>query len=401
MSGMEALLEVEAKAFIEQDQEYIRSFRRNMHQHPELSYKEFATTQRIAAELEKLPGVEVTTWEGKTGVMGVLKGGKPGKVLALRADIDALPMTEKSGLPFHSLESGVAHSCGHDLHTSVLLGTARAMSQVRENLPGTVKFIFQCAEEALGGSESMIERGVLDDPKPDAIFGLHTWPFLPAGTIGFKAGSFMASADSLDVVIEGKSGHAAHPDNCVDPIVAAAAVIQGVQSIVSRELPPTKGAVVSFCVIQGGTARNVIAPSVTLQGTVRTTDTEVRNSMEVRLRRIITSIAAGYRCKAKITYTKGPAPVMNDAALTDLARNAVKAALGEEQVSELAEPSLGSEDFSAYQERIPGVLYRLGTANDNPQSKLGMHNPAIIFDEKALPTGITAMTSVALAYLEK
>lgn len=384
----------------ENDKEYVRGLRREIHKHPELGYEEFKTTAFIAEELKKCPGMEVKTWEGKTGVLGVLHGSKAGKVLALRADIDALPLVENSGLPFPSETPGKAHCCGHDLHTSVLLGTARVLSQHPECFTGTVKFIFQPAEEKLGGSEVMIERGVLKDPDVDVIFGMHTWPAVPAGSMGFRPGSFMASSDNIDIKVIGKSGHAAHPDQCVDPIVASAGVINAVQTIVARHIKPTDSTVVTISTIQGGKARNVIAPDVTMTGTIRTVSNQVRDKMPDTLSDIVKTVAKGYGCEAEVTYIKGVAAVVNDDALTAFAKGAVSDMLGTDHVVDLKEVSLGSEDFSAYLEKVPGVLFRLGTSSDDPQTHLGLHNASIRFDEKALVTGVKSFCAIVAEYLQ-
>lgn len=387
------------KKLAQQDVEYIRNIRHTIHANPELSFKEFATTKLIAEELTKC-GIEVKTWEGQTGVLGTLVGAKPGKVIALRADIDALPLVEKSGLDFHSNNEGVCHACGHDMHTSVLLGAARVLGQMREQLAGTVKFVFQPAEETLGGSSTMIERGVLENPKVDAMFALHTWPDLPEGTIGYKAGSFMASADSVDVKITGRAGHAAHPHRSIDPVVATAAVIQGVQTFISREIAPTDSAVITFGKIQGGTVRNIIAGDVTLEGTIRCASKVVRDNMPEMLKRMVESTAAAYRCTAEVDYHAGNPPVVNDDELTDFVAETGRKILGADKVQALKAMSMGSEDFAWYMEQVPGCVYRLGTHTEEAQSHLALHNPEIRFGEKALLTGVEVMSALAVNYLK-
>ena len=246
----------------------------------------------------------------------------------------------------------------------------------------------------------MIERGVLKDPDAQAIFAMHTWPAVDAGSVGFRAGAFMASSDDIDLKIIGKSGHAAHPDQCADPIVASAAVISGLQTIVSREIKPTDSTVLTISMIQGGKARNVIAPDVTLKGTVRTISNAVRDKMPAMIQDLAGAIAKGYHCEAEVNYTKGVAAVINEEGLNNLAKKAAAEILGAEKTVDLKEVSLGSEDFSAYQQEIPGVLFRLGTGSEDPQTRLGLHNPAIRFDEKALLAGVKALSAVALAYLD-
>lgn len=390
----------QAEQFAIEDADYIIKLRRYIHQHPELSFKEVKTTELIAKELEEC-GIEVITWSGKTGVLGILKGAHPGKTLALRSDIDALPLTEQSGLDFHSLNDGVAHCCGHDIHMSVLLGTARVLSKMKDHIHGTVKFFFQPAEEFLGGSKDFVARGVMENPKVDAIFALHCWPDIPEGTIGVRAGSFMASSDSVDIKIIGKAGHAAHPHRSIDPIVAAAAVVQGIQTIVSRETAPIDPTVISFGSIHGGTARNIIAANVELQGTVRTASNSVREHIPEMLERIANNIASAYRCRAEVDFQKGIPAVINNETLTARVACVGSEVLGKDKVIQLSAISMGSEDFSVYMQQAPGCVFRLGTGTDEAQSHLALHNPEIRFGEKALLTGVNVVSSLALDYLKK
>lgn len=383
-----------------QEEPYIIALRRKLHQNPELSCQELATSQLIAAELRSL-GLEVTVWPNEPGVVALLKGNRPGKTLALRADIDALPLTEKSGLPFASLKEGAAHTCGHDIHTAVLLGTARVLSSMGEKLKGTIKFIFQSAEEQMSGAKQMLARDVLSNPAVDAILALHCWPEIPAGTVGVKNGSFMASSDALTVTIKGKAGHAAHPHKSIDPVVAACAVVGAIQTVVSRETAPVDATVITFGSIHGGTAANIIAPSVELKGTVRTVTQNVRDAMPSMIARIVEYTAASYRCEGIVEYRKGAPPVINQAGLVTIIENAAVSVLGQEGVVHLEDVSMGSEDFAFYMEKVPGAIFRLGTANELPQSKLALHNPEIIFDEKCLSTGVMAMCAAAWEYLEK
>lgn len=383
-----------------QEEPYIVALRRKLHQNPELSGKELATTQLIAAELKSL-GLEVTVWPNETGVVALLKGDRSGKTLALRADIDALPLTEKSGLPFASCHEGVAHTCGHDIHTAVLLGTARVLSSMRKKIVGNIKFIFQSAEEQMSGAKQMLARNVLANPAVDGILALHCWPEIPAGTVGVKNGSFMASSDGITVTIKGKAGHAAHPHKSIDPIVAASAVVGAIQTIVSRETAPVDATVITFGSIHGGTAANIIAPSVELKGTVRTVNQNVRDVMPSMIARIVEHTAAGYRCEGVVEYQKGTPPVINQPNIVAVIENAAVSILGQEGVVHLENVSMGSEDFAFYMEKVPGAIFRLGTANERVQSKLALHNPEIIFDEKCLPTGVMAMCAAALEYLTR
>lgn len=383
---------------VEDVQDEMIAFRRRIHQHPELSNQEYLTSQLIAEELKKMD-IKVCQLGLQSGVVGLLQGNLPGPAIALRADIDALNLQEDTDECFASVNKGIAHACGHDIHTAVLLGCAKVLSGMREAIPGSIKFIFQPAEESLSGAKKMLQAAVLEDPDVKAIFALHCWPDLPAGTIGLKKGSFMAASDSLTITINGCAGHAAHPHRSIDPIMIAGHVITALQSIVSREIAPLDSAVITIGKITGGTAPNIIAPSVELSGTVRTLNPAVRAEMPDRIKRIVSHIAEGMRGTAKVEYAFGTPPVLNDAALVSLVETAVANILGAQTVTYLETASMGSEDFAFYLEKIPGVMLRLGTANANPASRLALHNPKLVFDETAIAPGIKAMCAVALEYL--
>lgn len=377
---------------------FAKQCRRHIHQNPELSMQEYQTTAFIAEQLKKL-GISVTTWEGETGLIGVIEGDLLGKTIALRADIDALPLQEESTLPFKSNVDNVAHCCGHDIHSSVLLGTARELSIHKNKLPGRILLIFQCAEETLGGSKIMIDRGILESYSPEFILGLHCWPEIESGKIGLKKGPFMASSDGVDIVIKGKQGHAAHPHKNIDPMPAAGAVITSLQTIISRELAPVDSAVISITQISGGKARNIIADAITMSGTIRCADNKIRNKINGQIDRIVTNIAAAYRCEGKSVVTKGVGAVINDDKVVDLLQAAGNEAIGEENIVFLDNISLGSEDFSRYMEYCPGAMFRLGTGNDIAESRLPLHNPSIMFDEKAIETGIKVLSNAVFTVL--
>jgi len=373
-------------------------FRRHLHQHPELSGQEFLTSQLIGQNLTEL-GIEVQQWETKSGVVGLLRGEFPGPTLAIRADIDALKIQEATGSSFASVNDGISHSCGHDIHATVLLGCAKVLSAMRSSIYGNVKFIFQPAEESLVGAQQMIQAGVLEDPAVKAIFTLHCWPELVSGTVGLKKGAFMAAADSLRITITGQAGHAAHPHKSIDPVVIAAHVITALQSIVSREVAPLESVVITIGKITGGTASNVIAPSVEMAGTVRTLNPALRAEMPKIIERIVNHTAQGMRGVAKVDYVAGTPPVINDPSLVALIERVAGETLGSDKVIYLENASMGGEDFSFYLEKVPGVMFRLGTASEDPTSRLALHNPKLTFDEKAIMTGIKVM-SAALQYLQ-
>src|SRR5438034_1104001 len=341
------------------------AWRRDIHAHPELSNREVRTGQIVADHLRAL-GLDVRTGVAHTGVVGVLRGGRPGPVVALRADMDALPVTEEVDVPFASKvhatyngqDVGVMHACGHDTHTAMLMGVAEVLAGMRNDLPGTVKFIFQPAEEGApvgerGGAEVMIEEGALDDPKPSAIFGLHVFPY-PAGEIRYRPGGAMASADAFRIVVHGRQTHGALPWAGIDPIVVASQIVLGLQTITSRQVDLTAApAIVTVGAINGGVRYNIIPDSVVMIGTIRTFDTAVRNDIHQRVRRTAESIAQSAGATAQVTIDTATAVTYNDPALTESILPTLRAVAGASHVA-LGPPITAAEDFSRYQQRIPG-----------------------------------------------
>lgn len=389
---------MDVKKITAEIEDQIIEIRRHLHKNPELSFHEFKTTDLIYDTL-KHTNIELQRCAKGSGIIGLLKGEEEGPTLGLRADIDALPIQEETGLEFTSHNKGVMHACGHDIHTSVLLGTAIVLDRMRADLKGSIKFIFQPAEETLKGAQEMIEQGVLTEPKVDHIVCLHVWPFTDAGKIGVKHDVIMASANSFEIEVTGTGGHAAHPHKSVDPIPVAAQIISALQQIVSRTLSPLDSAVVTIGQIHGGTANNVIANKVTISGTVRTLKTEVSEKIKETMEDISENIAKAFKANAKVNYVLSSYPVTNNNQLVDLLAESVKETLGGENLDYLLEPSLGGEDFSYYLQHVDGMLFRLGTRNKNPATQKGLHNPGIIFDEQAISTGIITMSSFALKYL--
>ena len=363
--------------------EYIK-IRRYLHQHPEISYKEYNTTEFIKLELSKY-GIEVFNNGNYTGVIGVLKGIFPGKTVALRADIDALPVQENSGLDFASVNEGCCHACGHDLHMTTLLAAARLLSEYKEHLHGTVKFFFQPAEEKLGGSETIINNGFLDDV--DAIFGVHTWPDVPGGSIGIKKGPMMAGSDSFKITITAPGGHAAHPHKTPDPIAAAAYMITQLQTIVARELNPLDSAVITVGKMTAGTAANIIPSEVILEGSMRYLLPATRQQIHDSIKRIADGTALAMRVSAKTEIIPGCSPVIGTDELVEMIETSAGKLLGRDKISILPTASMGSEDFSAYLAKKPGAFFRIGTGDDRPQTHLPLHNGRILFNESAIAAG--------------
>ena len=370
--------------------------RRDFHRHPELSFREFRTAGRVASILREL-GMEVREKVGGTGVIGLLRGPE-GPSVALRADMDALPVTEKTGLPFASETEGMMHACGHDIHTACLLGAAMLLASRRDSLPGTVKFLFQPAEEINRGAKAMIEDGALGCPVPEMIFGLHNHPELPAGTVGVREGALMASVDTISVRITGKGGHGALPHRDIDPIAGAAAVISALQTVVSRSVDPREPAVVSLGTIHGGTANNVIPETVEMTGTVRTFSEEVRGAMEGMIRRVVENTAAGLGCRGELVYRCDLPPVVNRPEPTEIARLAVKTVVGADALLTPV-PSMGGEDFALFQEKIPGCFLWLGVGNPEAGAVYPWHSPFFAADESSLSAGAAVLAQSALLAL--
>jgi amidohydrolase len=407
-------LDAQVDRLVSQVQGKVVAWRRDIHQHPELSNRETRTAELVANHLRSL-GLEVRTGVAHTGVVGVLRGGKPGPVVALRADMDALPVTEEVELPFASKvrttfngqDVGVMHACGHDAHTAILMGAAEVLAGLRRDLPGTVKFIFQPAEEGApagerGGATLMIEQGVLADPEPSAIFGLHVLPFA-AGEIRYRPGGIMASADALRIVVRGRQTHGAQPWNGIDPIVVASQIVLGLQTITSRQIDLTASpAVVTIGAVNGGVRFNIIPDSLVMLGTIRTFDTAVRNDIHQRVRRTAESIAQSSGATAHVVIDTTTAVTYNDPALTERMVPALRRAAGSNHVV-LGQPVTPAEDFSRYQQRIPGVFFFLGITppGTDPVNVAPNHSPRFFVDEAALPVGVKAMATLAVDYLSR
>jgi len=386
------------------------AWRRDIHEHPELSGQEVRTARLVASHLQAL-GMDVRTGVGGTGVVGILKGGRPGGVVALRADMDALPVTEEVDLPFRSRvkaivngqEVGVMHACGHDTHVAMLLGAATVLASMRDRIPGTVKFVFQPAEEASGtgtsGASSMIKDGVLENPAPGAIFGLHVFPYA-VGQIVYKPGGIMASADGIRITVHGRQTHGALPWGGVDPIVVASQIVLGLQTIVSRQVDLTATpAVVTVATINGGVRANIIPDSVVMTGTVRVFDESIKQSIRERVKRIAESIANSAGATADVAIATGGPVTYNDPKLTDQMRPTLERVAAGNAV--VGAPSTTSEDFSLYQQRVPGMFVFLGVTPDSvkPETAARNHSPRFFADERALPVGVRLLSNLALDYL--
>jgi amidohydrolase len=367
-----------------------------IHQHPEIGFEEVETAKRVSATLEKL-GIPHRTGVGKTGVVGLIEGGGPGKTIGIRADMDALPVQEKSRVSFASKIPGRMHACGHDTHTVMVLGAAMVLNELSEPIQGRVKLIFQPAEELLIGAPAMIEDGVLEDPKMDAILGLHNWITLAAGQVAYNPDVTFAASDAFDLTLKGLSGHAAHPHTTIDTITNAAYFITQLQSIVSREIIPVSPAVISIGRIEGGTVRNIIPDSVTLQGTVRTLDGAISEQIEAAIRRLLDGLKAGMRVDYELDYRRLVPVVRNDPELLATVLDSVRDILGAEHVEQLPAPPMGSEDFAFFSEAIPAAHLRIGSKSEDLDT--AAHRNTYECDPLAIPTGVRAISRAALDLL--
>lgn len=384
------------KELAKEQESYVIQCRHYLHSHPELSTKEVNTTRFIKEELEKM-GVEVQEFEGITGCVGTIKGDKPGKTVMLRADIDALPITENPGKSYCSLNPGVMHACGHDCHTSMLLGAAKILSAHRDEIHGTVKLIFQMAEEIGRKSEEYVKRGALEGV--DAIFGMHIWSAVPVGKVNFESGERMACSDRFTIKIHGKSSHGSAPHEGKDAIIAGAAAIQALQTIPSRINNPFNALVVTVGIFNGGTKENIIADQAELTGTVRAFNREFRNSMPEVIKSVVEPVVKGYGCSAEVDYYFGPSPLINDHEdLVQIARGAASKEMGEDALIPLKKMT-GAEDFSVYMETVPGVFGYLGCRNEEKGIIAAHHHPAFDVDEDVLYHGTGIYVQFALDYL--
>jgi amidohydrolase len=394
------------------------AWRRDLHEHPELSNREVRTASVVAEHLKKL-GLEVKTGVAKTGVVAVLKGGKAdksGAVIALRADMDALPVTEQVNVPFASKvrstyngqDVGVMHACGHDAHTAILMGVAEVLASVKDRLPGSVKFIFQPAEEGApegeeGGAELMLKEGVFENPRPDAIVGLHVFAGMESGKISWRSGPTMAAVDFLRILIKGKQTHGAKPWGGTDPIVVGSQVVMGLQTIASRQLDVTKEpSIITVGTFHGGVRNNIIPDSVEMTGTIRSFDESMRTDIHERIKRTSELIAQSGGANAAVNIRKQYPVTVNHARLTDHLAPTLRRVAGEDNVF-TANKQTGAEDFSFYQQRIPGFFYFLGVTPKNyDMSKFGAnHSPLFYVDESVLVLGVQSLANIAADYLHK
>lgn len=387
----------EINAQAEQLEDWVIGLRRDFHRHPELGGEEFQTSSRVAMELKKL-GLEVRRHVGGYGVVGTLKGDKPGPTVALRADMDALPIQEKTGLPFASEVPGKMHACGHDAHTAILLGAAALLKEHQDEINGEVRFLFQPAEEGPGGAEPMIRDGCMENPEPEAIFALHTFPHLPAGTVGIRPGAAMAASDGFALELTGPGGHAAYPHRSVDLVSLSSHLVLAYNSAVSREFDTNNPVVLSIGSIHGGEKDNVMPSRLELKGTIRTLDEDTRKEVKQRMenltRDFCKSWGAGYSLKYKLGYPS----TYNNPQLSQFAAEHLGELLGEAKVKMLPKPGMGAEDFAFFAQKAPGLMFRLGTGFTD-QPNFPNHTAEFQVNEAALKVGVASLSKLTLDYL--
>lgn len=384
---------------IEEIREEIVELRHEIHRNPELGYEEQGTAERVMAQLSCVDGLDIRTGMAETGIVATLGAEKKGPCVALRADMDALPIEETGDVPYKSAVTGKMHACGHDGHTSCLAGAARVLGQMADELDGPVKFIFQPAEEGGGGGLRMCEEGALEDPKVDAIFGIHGWPQLPQGEVGLQAGALLAASDQFDITIEGVGGHAAFPHLGVDPIIIASQVISAAQSIVSRTTDPLQSAVVTFAQIVAGTTYNIIPQSALMKGTIRTLDEGVRRATHRKLEEIATGVAEGMGARAIVDVRDGYPVTYNDETAAAFVERVFEGDLGKQLTHVPIAPVMGGEDFAYYAEKVPATFVALGVRPRDRDTYPNLHQSDYDFHDDAVPLGIRYHVEIARGFV--
>ncbi len=375
---------------------YVIDMRREFHMNPEPSWEEVGTSQRIKDELDKIGIPYITV--AKTGIVATIKGGKEGKTVALRADMDALQVQEANDVAYKSKNPGIMHACGHDGHTAMLLGAAKILNEIKNDIKGKVKLFFQPAEELAEGAKKMIEEGAMEGV--DGVFGIHLWADLPCGKVNIQAGPRMASADLFSIKVKGKGGHGSLPHQGVDAIVVASAIVMNLQSIVSREISPLDPAVVSVGTFKSGTRFNIIAKEAILEGTTRSFNHKVRNSFPNIIERIVKETARSYRADAEVEYVFGTPPTINESECTKLAQDSIQKILGKEALIEM-ERVTGGEDFAMYLEKAPGAMAFVGAGNEEKGASYPHHHERFNIDEDGLEIGTALYVQYAVDFLNR
>lgn len=380
-------------ALAHQQESWVIGMRRRLHRIPEDGFREFKTQQVIMDALDEI-GIPYTT--ERTWVVGLIEGAYPGETVAIRADMDALPIEEPEGCPFRSEHPGMMHACGHDAHTAIALGAGRLLYGLRDRLHGRVKLLFQPAEETVGGAEPMVAAGVMENPHVDRVYGLHVMPYLPVGQVETRSGTLNASTDTVRLTIRGRSGHGAYPEQGTDAIVCAAQVITALQSIVARNVSPLQSAVLTIGMIEGGTAQNIICDAVHMRGTLRTANAALRTAMKQRIADIAGGVASAMGCTAETEIIPGYAALVNDSAEAARVRRVARALLGAENVLDKEAPSMGGEDFSFFGDCAPGAFYHIGCSRADELPAPPLHSRDFHLDEGCLAIGVMMHAALVL-----
>ena len=383
----------ELRALVDAQKDYIVNMRRKLHRIPERGFAEFKTQKAVMEALDEI-GIPYTT--ERTWVIGLIEGAFPGETVALRADMDALPIEEPEGCAFRSEHPGMMHACGHDAHTAMVLGAAKVLYGLRDRLHGKVKLLFQPAEETDGGAEPMVAAGAMENPHVDRVYGLHVMPRLPLGAVETRPGTLNASTDSIKITVHGTAGHGAYPESSVDAIVCMAQVITSLQTVVSRNVSPLQSAVLTLGVIEGGTAQNIICDRVTVRGTLRTANAELRAMMMARIRAIAEGVCTAMGCRAEVEISTGYAALVNNDAEAARVMRVASRLFGAENALEKREPSMGGEDFSFFSDCAPGAFFHIGCSPVDKKDPPPLHSKDFYLDEDCLTIGTLMHVALAL-----
>ena len=392
-------MEQKVKAMVDSIYPTLVEIRRDFHRHPELGLEEYRTASKIKTYLHEV-GIKIHQLTGETAIVGIIEGQSDGKTIGLRADMDALPIQEINETDYMSLNPGKMHACGHDVHMTILLGTAFILQHLKDEFKGNVKLFFQPAEETVGGAKTMIEAGCLDNPKVDHCLGLHVRPTLQVGEVGFHYGKCHAASDTLTIKVEGKQAHGAYPQDGIDAIVIASNIILALQTIVSRNLSPFNSTVISLGMIEGGTAGNIVCHEVTIKGTLRTLDLQTRTFMKKRIIEVVENIGRAYGGKAWVEIDEGYAPLINDYHIVDEVKEVATNILGDRNIVIFEHPSLGVEDFAYFAQAVPSCFYSLGTSNFKEGIKAALHENTFDIDEEAIKIGVCLQVLSTLKLLQ-
>ena len=393
-------MEEKIKKLSEKYLERVMELRRELHQYPELGFDLFKTAEIVKKELDRI-GIPYKSEIAKTGIVATIKGSKPGKTVLLRADMDALPITEESRCTFKSTHDGKMHACGHDGHTAGLLGAGMILNELKDELSGTIKLLFQPAEEGPGGAKPMIDEGVLENPKVDAAFGCHVWPSIKAGHIAIKDGDMMTHTTSFDVIFQGKGGHASQPEKTVDPVIIACQAVTNFQNIISRNISTLRPAVLSCCSIHAGDAHNIIPDKLVLKGTIRTFDEGITDQIVDRMDEILKGLTTAYGASYEFLVDRMYPALKNDHELFAFSKNALEKILGKDNIEVMDDPVMGSEDFAYFGKHIPSFFFFVGVNDEQLENENMLHHPKLFWNEKNLITNMKTLSQLAVEFLNK